>query len=176
MQKAEALCHKSLTQSLIQVHLKHLSNFESELFLQNSMHKFDKTGQDSCLRFCGNVNVRDGVNPVTCVLWLPPLSIFKNYAHVLFTIGCTLPVFYAELPPLEYCILALSLIHWCTQHPNTPKPPHVHKISHVSIIRNGNISVDVACMLLTNASEPSKYDVPSPVASGPCQWCMDPMP
>lgn len=109
------------------------------------------------------MNVGDGVNLIPHALQLPLSSIFENYSHVLFATGCTLPVLHADLPPSEYCIPALSLVHWYTQHPNAPKPLPLHKISHVSIIGHGNVSLDVARMLLTNVSELSKYDVPSPV-------------
>jgi len=55
---------------------------------------------------------------------------------------------------------ALSLVHWYTQHPNKPPPPPLDKVSHVSLIGNGNVSLDVARMLLTNVDVLSKYDVP----------------
>ena len=58
---------------------------------------------------------------------------------------------------------ALSLVHWYTQHPTTPSPPPLDKVSHVSIIGNGNVSLDVARMLLTNVKVLSQYDVPQPV-------------
>jgi adrenodoxin-NADP+ reductase len=54
-------------------------------------------------------------------------------------------------------------VHWYTQHPNTPPPPPLDKVSHVSIIGNGNVSLDVARMLLTDLKVLSQYDVPQPV-------------
>ena len=54
-------------------------------------------------------------------------------------------------------------MHWYTQHPNTLPPSPLDKVSHVSIIGNGNISLDVARMLLTNVTVLSQYDVPQPV-------------
>jgi adrenodoxin-NADP+ reductase len=58
---------------------------------------------------------------------------------------------------------ALSLVHWYTQHPNKPHPPPLDKINHVSLIGNGNVSLDVARILLTNVDVLSKYDVPQNV-------------
>jgi adrenodoxin-NADP+ reductase len=54
-------------------------------------------------------------------------------------------------------------VHWYTQHPNTPQPPPLDKVSHVSIIGNGNVSLDVARMLLTDVKVLSQYDVPQSV-------------
>lgn len=54
----------------------------------------------------------------------------------------------------------LLLVHWYTQHPNKPHPqPPLNKVTHV-LIGNGNISLDVICMLLTNVGVLSKYNVP----------------
>ena len=55
------------------------------------------------------------------------------------------------------------MVHWYTQHPNAPSPPALDKITHVSLIGNGNVSLDVARMLLTNVDVLAKYDVPRPV-------------
>jgi len=55
---------------------------------------------------------------------------------------------------------ALSLVHWYTQHPNKPHPPPLDKVTHVSLIGNGNVSLDVARILLTSVDVLSKYDVP----------------
>jgi adrenodoxin-NADP+ reductase len=58
---------------------------------------------------------------------------------------------------------ALSLVHWYTQHPSRATPPPLEKLTHVSLIGNGNVSLDVARMLLTSVSVLEKYDVPRPV-------------
>jgi adrenodoxin-NADP+ reductase len=96
-------------------------------------------------------------------LWLPLSSVFENYTHVVFATGCTVPTLHEALPPSPNCIPALSLVHWYTQHPSTPSPPPLDKVSHVSIIGNGNVSLDVARMLLTNVNVLSQCDVPRPV-------------
>ncbi|KAF8182630.1 hypothetical protein BJ912DRAFT_977342, partial [Pholiota molesta] len=83
-------------------------------------------------------------------LQLPLTSIFRNYTHVLFATGCTLPNLHSALPPSEYS----------SEHPSAPA---LDKITHVSLIGNGNVSLDVARMLLTNVDVLAKYDVPQPV-------------
>ena len=105
----------------------------------------------------------DTAHTIPYALRLPLSSVFENYSHVVFATGCTLPTLHGALPPSPHCIPALSLVHWYTQHPNTPSPPSLDKISHVSIIGNGNVSLDVARMLLTNVKVLSQYDVPQPV-------------
>jgi adrenodoxin-NADP+ reductase len=58
---------------------------------------------------------------------------------------------------------ALSLVHWYTQHPSRPPPPPLEKLTHVSLIGNGNVALDVARLLLTSVSVLEKYDVPRSV-------------
>ncbi|KAH9475559.1 NADPH:adrenodoxin oxidoreductase, mitochondrial [Psilocybe cubensis] len=130
---------------------------------ENCTHKFAQAAEDTRLRFFGNVDVGDTARTVPHALQLPLGSIFKNYSHVLFATGCTLPTLHDALPPSAYCIPALSLVHWYTQHPSGPPPPALDKLSHVSLIGNGNVSLDVARMLLTNVDVLAKYDVPEPV-------------
>ncbi|CAA7263849.1 unnamed protein product [Cyclocybe aegerita] len=132
--------------------------------VKNCTHKFDQTAEDNRFRFFGNVDIGNTAPSIPEALSLPLSSIFRNYTHVLFATGCTLPTLHAALPPSPYCIPALSMVHWYTQHPNVPSsPPPLDKISHVSLIGNGNVSLDVARMLLTNVDILAKYDVPLPV-------------
>ncbi|KAG2018709.1 ferrodoxin-NADP(+) reductase [Coprinopsis cinerea AmutBmut pab1-1] len=132
--------------------------------VKNCTHKFDETAEDPRFRFFGNVNVGDSVSPVHSALNLPLSSIYKNYSHVVFATGCTLPTLHSALPPSSHSIPALSMVHWYTQHPNAPKtPPPLDKLTHVSLIGNGNVSLDVARMLLTNVDVLKKYDVPQHV-------------
>ncbi|KAF6752364.1 ferrodoxin-NADP(+) reductase [Ephemerocybe angulata] len=131
--------------------------------VKNCTHKFDEAALDRRLRFFGNVNVGDNPSPLQHTVKLPLSSIFSNYSHVVFATGCTLPKRHSELPPSASCTSALSMVHWYTQHPNAPSPPPLDKISHVSLIGNGNVSLDVARMLLTNVDVLRKYDVPERV-------------
>ncbi|OJT15441.1 NADPH:adrenodoxin oxidoreductase, mitochondrial, partial [Trametes pubescens] len=48
-------------------------------------------------------------------------------------------------------------------HPSRPAPPPLERISHVTLVGQGNVSLDVARMLLTPPSVLAKYDVPKPV-------------
>ncbi|KAG6918405.1 hypothetical protein DXG01_014810 [Tephrocybe rancida] len=130
---------------------------------ENCTHKFDAAAEDPRLRFFGNVDVGSGAAPIPHTLQLPLSSVFANYTHVVFATGCTLPTMHPSLPPSPYCVPALSLVHWYTQHPSAPPPPPLERITHVSLIGNGNVSLDVARMLLTPPHVLEKYDVPRPV-------------
>jgi adrenodoxin-NADP+ reductase len=58
------------------------------------------------------------------------------------------------------------MVHWYTSHPSQahlPPPVDLSKVSHVTLIGQGNVSLDVARMLLMPASVLSSYDVPAPV-------------
>jgi adrenodoxin-NADP+ reductase len=140
-----------------------LSNNNLYFPTQNCTHKFDEAAEDLRFRFFGNVNVGDPQKPIPHTVQLPLASVFKNYTHVLFATGCTLPTLHSALPPTSYCIPALSLVHWYTQHPSRPLPPPLEKLSHVSLIGNGNVSLDIARILLTSVSVLEKYDVPTSV-------------
>ena len=130
---------------------------------QNCTHKFDITAKDPRFRFLGNVNVGGAINPIVHARNLPLESLFKTYSHVLFATGCTLPTLHSSLPPSDHCIPALSIVHWYTRHPSQPTPLALDKVTHVSIIGNGNVSLDVARMLLTPVSTLAQYDVPKSV-------------
>lgn len=59
---------------------------------------------------------------------------------------------------------AISIVHWYTQHPLAARtPPPLDKVSHISIIGNGNVSLDVARILLMDVGVLTKYDVPEMV-------------
>ncbi|EIW82908.1 ferredoxin adrenodoxin reductase [Coniophora puteana RWD-64-598 SS2] len=132
--------------------------------VKNCTNKFDDTANDPRFRFFGNVNVGD--TPLTSIPHthsLPLRSLLQNYTHVLFATGCTLSTLHPAIPPSEYCVPALSMVHWYTQHPSHVPPPDLRKISHVSLIGNGNVSLDIARILLTPPHVLEKYDVPTSV-------------
>ncbi|TCD71059.1 NADPH-adrenodoxin reductase [Steccherinum ochraceum] len=135
--------------------------------VKNCTNKFDITAKDPRLRFFGNVNITTpaAASPIPHNLSLPFSSLLKNYTHLLFSSGCTIPTFHPALPPSDRCISALSFVHWYTQHPSVAHkpPPPLEKTEHVSIIGQGNVSLDVARMLLTPPSTLEKYDVPNSV-------------
>ncbi|KAG1732226.1 uncharacterized protein EDB91DRAFT_678116 [Suillus paluster] len=132
--------------------------------VKNCTHKFDMTATDPRFRFFGNVNV--GSTPFHSIphaLHLPLTSILNNYSHLLFATGCTLPTLHPAISPSAYCIPALSLVHWYTQHPSHSSPPALDKISHLTLIGQGNVSLDIARILLTSPSVLRQYDVPEHV-------------
>ncbi|KAF9227407.1 FAD/NAD(P)-binding domain-containing protein [Gyrodon lividus] len=132
--------------------------------VKNCTHKFDQTASDPRFRFFGNVNI--GNTPLSSIphtLALPLSSLLQNYTHLLFATGCTLPTLHPAIPPSPHCIPALSLVHWYTQHPSNPPVPTLDTVNHLTLIGNGNVSLDVARMLLTSPSVLQKYDVPQHV-------------
>ncbi|CCL98366.1 uncharacterized protein FIBRA_00361 [Fibroporia radiculosa] len=130
--------------------------------VKNCTHKFDSAAEDPRLRFFGNINIgTPSVIPHTLPLSLSTLM--SHYTHLLFSTGCTVPILHSALPPSTYCVPALSLVHWYTQHPSSPPPPPLERLSHITLIGQGNVSLDIARMLLTPSSELAKYDVPAPV-------------
>lgn len=130
--------------------------------VKNCTHKFDQTALDPRFRFFGNVNVgNSSLSPNA--LNLPLSSLLQNYTHVLFATGCPLPTLHPDIPPSSICIPALSLVHWYTRHPSRPPSPPLDKISHLTLIGNGNVSLDIARILLTSPSVLQKYDVPEHV-------------
>ncbi|KIM79257.1 hypothetical protein PILCRDRAFT_823507 [Piloderma croceum F 1598] len=132
--------------------------------VKNCTHKFDTAATDPRFRFFGNVNIGSTpISPIPHSVNLPLSSIFSNYSHLLFATGCTLPTLHPALPPSAHCVPALSLVHWYTQHPSRPPPPALDRITHVSLIGNGNVSLDIARMLLSSPSDLAKYDIPEHV-------------
>ncbi|KAF8905843.1 FAD/NAD-P-binding domain-containing protein [Gymnopilus junonius] len=117
--------------------------------VKNCTHKFDQAASDPRLHFFGNIDVGSTSHSIPHALPLPLASIFKNYTHVLFATGCTLPTLHPDLPQ---------------SHTASPlSTSSIDKVQHVSIIGMGNVSLDVARMLLTSVNELKKYDVPQRV-------------
>ncbi|KAL4244702.1 NADPH:adrenodoxin oxidoreductase, mitochondrial [Abortiporus biennis] len=135
--------------------------------VKNCTHKFNEAASDPRLSFFGNVNVSSSpsVSPIPHAVPLSLSSLFPHYTHLLLSSGCTIPNYHPALPPSSHCIPALSMVHWYTQHPAVAHkpPPPLEKIEHVSLIGQGNVSLDVARMLLTPPSTLEKYDVPESV-------------
>lgn len=131
---------------------------------KNCTNKFDKTAADPRFRFFGNVHVGSALpTAIPRSLPLPLSSLLQNYTHLLFATGCTLPTLHPDIPPSSHCLPALSLVHWYTRHPSNPPAPALDKIAHLTLIGNGNVSLDIARMLLTSPSVLKKYDVPEHV-------------
>ena len=90
-------------------------------------------------------------------------KLFPHYSHVVLASGCTVPKLHPSLPPSEVCKPAISLVHWYTMHPSLPPIPSLEKTSHVTLVGHGNVSLDIARILLCDPAYLSKYDVPAQV-------------
>ncbi|KAM5530444.1 hypothetical protein V8D89_015884 [Ganoderma adspersum] len=132
--------------------------------VKNCTHKFDAAAADSRLRFFGNVNIGE-TSPISQSLPLSLRALLPYYTHVLFSTGCTVPILHPALPPSQFCVPALSLVHWYTQHPSHPAPLPLSRVRNVTLIGQGNVSLDVARMLLAPPSHLAQYDVPASVLS-----------
>ncbi|KAH9911353.1 ferredoxin/adrenodoxin reductase [Epithele typhae] len=133
--------------------------------VKNCTHKFDATARDPRLRFFGNVNIGDA-SLIPDALPVPLESLLSHYTHLLFASGSPVPTLHPALPPSPFCLPALSLVHWYTQHPSRPAaPPPLERTKHVTIIGQGNVALDVARMLLTPPDHLARFDVPEPVLS-----------
>ncbi|KAK7049314.1 NADPH-adrenodoxin reductase [Paramarasmius palmivorus] len=132
--------------------------------VKNCTHKFDEAAKDPRLRFFGNVNVGNGSGGFSHNTQLPVQSLLKSYTHLLLSTGCPRPNLHPALPPQKDAIVpAIDIVHWYTAHPSNPSPPPLDRIKHVSIIGLGNVSLDVARMLLMSPEELGAYDVPEKV-------------
>ncbi|KAJ7765502.1 hypothetical protein DFH07DRAFT_902786 [Mycena maculata] len=132
--------------------------------VKNCTNKFDQVAADPRFRFFGNVNV--GTRPpegMEQTVQLPWSEIKRNYSHLVFATGCTMPALHSALAGSPWCLPALSFVHWYTQHPSAPPAPPLEAIPHVSLIGNGNVALDIARILLTSPAVLEKYDVPQPV-------------
>ena len=94
---------------------------------------------------------------------VPIESILSKYTHLVLGTGCTVPILHPALPPSERCIPALDVVHWYTNHPSKPKAPPIDNARHISIIGQGNVSLDVARMLLSRPGDLRQYDIPERV-------------
>ncbi|EPQ53049.1 FAD/NAD P-binding domain-containing protein [Gloeophyllum trabeum ATCC 11539] len=142
--------------------------------VKNCTHKFDEAAQDPRFSFFGNVDFSSS-STLNTNMSVPtsrspkttshPLSmLFNNYSHLLLATGAPSPILHPALPLSSYCIPALSLVHWYTDHPRLSQPPPaLDKVEHVALIGQGNVSLDIARMLLTPPDVLAKYDVPEHV-------------
>lgn len=96
---------------------------------------------------------------------MPLSSLFPHYTHLVLASGCTVPRIHPALPPSTYCKPALDLVHWYTQHPaQAHRPaPALDQTEHVTVVGHGNVSLDIARMLLAPIEHLEKHDVPERV-------------
>ncbi|KAJ7823006.1 hypothetical protein B0H13DRAFT_1737535 [Mycena leptocephala] len=131
---------------------------------RNCTNKFDQVAADPRFQFYGNVNVgtpKPAGMAQTVQLGLRDLQ--THYSHLVFATGCTLPALHNALADSPWCMPALGFVHWYTQHPSAPPPPALDTLTHVALIGNGNVALDIARILLTPPSVLERYDVPQPV-------------
>jgi adrenodoxin-NADP+ reductase len=115
------------------------------------------------LKFFGNVNIGGPTTSSPSAMSVPIESLLAKYTHLVLGTGCTVPILHPVLPPSERCIPALDVVHWYTNHPSRPKPPPIDGARHVSIIGQGNVSLDVARILLSRPEDLGNYDIPERV-------------
>lgn len=96
---------------------------------------------------------------------VPIESLLSKYTHLVLGTGCTVPVLHSALPPSGRCIPALEVVHWYTNHPSKPMAPPIDEARHVSIIGQGNVSLDIARILLARPEDLKQYDIPERVLS-----------
>ena len=94
---------------------------------------------------------------------VPIESLLAKYTHLVLGTGCTVPLLHPALPLSERCRPALDVVHWYTNHPSQPKAPPIDNAPHVSIIGQGNVSLDIARMLLSRPEDLRRYDIPERV-------------
>ncbi|KAF9650413.1 ferredoxin/adrenodoxin reductase [Thelephora ganbajun] len=131
--------------------------------VKNCAHKFDDAATDSRLKFFGNVNIGGPTTSSPSAISVPIESLLAKYTHLVLGSGCAVPVLHPELPPSERCIPALDVVHWYTNHPSKPKTPPIDNAQHVSIIGQGNVSLDIARILLSRPEDLRQHDIPERV-------------
>ncbi|KAJ7180708.1 hypothetical protein C8R46DRAFT_1070347 [Mycena filopes] len=132
--------------------------------VKNCTNRFDQVAADPRFRFYGNVNVGTPVPAAMAhAAQLELRDLQAHYSHLVFATGCALPTLHSALAQSAWCMPALGFVHWYTQHPSAPPPPALETLSHVSLIGNGNVALDIARILLTPPSVLERYDVPQPV-------------
>ncbi|KIJ41216.1 hypothetical protein M422DRAFT_60449 [Sphaerobolus stellatus SS14] len=135
--------------------------------VKNCTHKFDVAATDPRIRFFGNVDVAASPALDTTSLSLPLETLLPYYTHLLFATGGPMPRVHPRLERSKYCIPALDLVHWYTMHPRSKYPPPVSPIpentKHITVIGHGNVSLDIARLLLTSPKTLAPMDIPSHV-------------
>ncbi|KAG8886996.1 NADPH-adrenodoxin reductase [Tulasnella sp. 332] len=131
--------------------------------VKNCIHKFDLTARDPRFRFFGNVAVAQGASKTSPQSAVPIAlrDLFPHYSHLLLAIGSSKP---RPLPDtMKGTIPAIDVVHWYTGHESNPPPPPLDHTRHVTLIGHGNVSLDIARMLLTPPSVLEKLDIPQHV-------------
>ncbi|KAF8586699.1 nucleotide-binding domain-containing protein [Ramaria rubella] len=154
--------------------------------VKNCTHKFDNAAADPRVTFFGNVNVAAHPQPYpppptagtlsksdlfsrrhSHAVPLPLHTLAPHYTHLVFATGAPRPLLHPALPTSPRCISALDLVHWYTKHPGSiysasdgPIPPNIR---HITLIGHGNVSLDIARLLLTSPLLLRPLDLPTSV-------------
>ncbi|KAF8335314.1 uncharacterized protein EI90DRAFT_3280061 [Cantharellus anzutake] len=127
--------------------------------VKNCTHKFDETALDPRFKFFGNVSLSAPL-PMKQNVSLPLSSLFPYYTHILLSHGASRPLPLENMDP-SHTITALRFVHWYTGHPSTyhlPSPP-LSNVKHITLVGHGNVSLDIARLLLTDSSLLSSLDI-----------------
>jgi adrenodoxin-NADP+ reductase len=89
--------------------------------------------------------------------------VFQHYTHLLFASGCTTPREDPIFTPSKHVIPGISIVHWYNHHPLGVRSLSLKDVKHVTLIGQGNVSLDIARLLLTSPDALSKIDLPSHV-------------
>lgn len=137
------------------------------------MHKFEVTAQDERFRFFGGVEVVPSPTPNTMPdstqggVRIPLSTLQQSYTHVVLANGAGKAIEHPLLPRKPpYCVQALDLVKWYTLYPSSSSfVPPLEEIEDVTIVGLGNVSLDIARLLLMPVKELEVYDVPESVLS-----------
>ena len=109
------------------------------------------------------MNIGEPTTSSPSAISVPIDSLLAKYTHLVLGTGCTVPILHPALPPSKWCIPALDVVHWYTNHPSQPKAPPIDSVRHISIIGQGNVSLDIARILLSRPEHLRQYDIPERV-------------
>ena len=92
---------------------------------------------------------------------VPIDALRRHYTHIVLAYGASIPFI---LPALgAFAMPALSIVHWYTGHPSNPTPPPLESIEHMTLIGHGNVSLDIARLLLSSSKRLAHLDIPQKV-------------
>ncbi|KAI5476852.1 NADPH-adrenodoxin reductase Arh1 [Pseudohyphozyma bogoriensis] len=144
--------------------------------VKNCEHKFEETARDPRFRFFGNVQVGGtsssststlvpNLSPAPLATQIPLSSLTPYYDAILLTYGASLdrPL---SIPGEEHnnVLSARSFVNWYNGHPahSSLLSPLIDfsKTSHVTVVGQGNVALDVARLLLKPVDELKATDLP----------------
>ncbi|GAA6022895.1 hypothetical protein JCM10207_006854 [Rhodosporidiobolus poonsookiae] len=145
--------------------------------VKNCEHKFEETARDRRFRFFGNVQIGASSSPLpssssstdasqSLAAQIPLDALRPHYDALLFTYGAALdrPLGIPGEDSLTNVLSARSFVNWYNGHPYHAAALSplldLSKLSHVTVIGQGNVALDVARMLLKPVDALREFDVP----------------